>query len=191
MPTADTSTDLFDYDAALTACARGDQKALRDLYEQEGSRLLGVAMRIVRQRQQAEDIVHDAFISIWTRAASFNATRGSGRGWIYSVVRNLALNHIRDGAREISADEEMIEALDAQAVVATPPGMADAFELQATTGRLNECLERLDTAKRNSILYAYIDGCSHSEIAQRLNSPLGTVKAWIKRGLAALQDCMA
>jgi RNA polymerase sigma factor (sigma-70 family) len=191
VPTENASLNSFDYDATLTACARGDRQALRDLYEQEGPRLLGVAMRIVRQRQQAEDIVHDAFISIWTRAASFNATRGSGRGWIYSVVRNLALNHVRDGVRVVSADEEMIEALDAQSVAAAPPGMTDAFELQASMGKLNECLERLDSAKRNCILYAYVDGCSHSEIAQRLGSPLGSVKAWIKRGLSALQDCMA
>lgn len=180
----------FDCDTALAACAKGDRQALRDIYENEGPRLLGVAMRIVRQRQQAEDILHDAFIKIWTGATSFDAKRGSGRGWIYSVVRNLAFNKIRDGAHEVPVDEEIIEAFDAQHAF-KGPGMADAFELQASMGKLNDCLERLDTAKRNSILYAYVDGCSHSEIAQRLNSPLGSVKAWIRRGLTALQDCMA
>jgi DNA-directed RNA polymerase specialized sigma24 family protein len=63
--------------------------------------------------------------------------------------------------------------------------------LNASLGKLHECLSKLDTAKRTSILYAYIDGCSHGEIAQRINAPLGTVKAWIRRGMASLQDCMA
>ena len=75
------------------------------LYEQEGARLLGVALRIVRQRALAEDIVHDACVNIWTRAASYDAGRGSARGWIYSVVRNLALNAVRDGSRHVDVDD--------------------------------------------------------------------------------------
>lgn len=184
------TTDEFDYEAALSACSKGDKLALHRIYSQESRHLLGVAMRIVRQRQAAEDVLHDAFLNIWTKAASFDASRGSGRGWIYSIVRHQALNVVRGSSREVSVDEE---ALDAIAAEASPPfvaNMADAFELEVDIGRLHECLTRLDVAKRNSILYAYVDGCSHSEIAERLQSPLGTVKAWIKRGLAALRECM-
>ena len=187
---APDTPDAFDHAAALQACARGDRQALEALYRHESRYLLGVALRIVRQRQQAEDVLHDAFMAIWTKAASFDATLGSGRGWIYSVTRNLALNSVRNGARQVSVDEETAEALDAQVSLENHP-VTDAFELRASMGKLNECLSRLEPARRNCLLYAYVDGCSHGEIAERTQTPLGTVKAWIKRSMGSLRECMA
>ena len=86
----------FDYQGALAACANQDRHGLHALYKQEGSRLLGVVIRIVRDRALAEDIVHDALINIWLRADSFDPALGSARGWIYSVARHLALNTVRN-----------------------------------------------------------------------------------------------
>lgn len=185
------ATDSFNYELALRNCAGGDRQALQDIYRQESRHLLGVALRIVRQRQQAEDVVHDAFMNIWTKAGSFDAALGSGRGWIYSVTRNLALNAVRNGAREVSVDEETAQALDAQSSLDAHAQVADAFDLRVSFGRLNDCLSRLEPARRNCILYAYVDGCSHGEIAERTQTPLGTVKAWIKRGMGTLRECMA
>lgn len=181
----------FDFETDLLACARGDQRALRRLYDQEGARLLGVAMRIVRQRQMAEDVLHDAFLKIWTRAGSFDGARGSGRGWMYSIVRHEALNMVRKGLRQVPVSEETREAIENEAAVQHAVGMTDLYELRGRLGLLEECLTRLDIAKRNCIIYAYVDGCSHSEIADRLGSPLGSVKTWIKRGLSSLRECMA
>lgn len=183
-----TASASFDYDAALQECAAGDRHALQRLYGQESRYLLGVAMRIVRERQLAEDVLHDAFINIWTRASSFDASRGAGRGWIYSVVRHQALNVIRAREHEVMVDEETVDILQNDSAAHET---IDAFELHVSLGKLNDCLAHLDAAKRASILYAYVDGCSHSEIAQRLKAPLGSVKAWIKRGLNALRECMA
>lgn len=188
---APEAADAFDYEQALHDCALGNRQAFERVYKRESHYLLGVALRIVRQRQQAEDVLHDAFMNIWTQAASFDAARGSGRGWIYSIVRNAALNAVRQGAREVFVDEETFEALDAQASLDAHHHITDAFELKASMGRLNDCLSHLDPARRNCILYAYVDGCSHSEIAERTQTPLGTVKAWIKRGMGTLRECMA
>ena len=183
--------NLFNHAQALQACARGDHQALQQIYQHESRYLLGVAMRIVRQRQQAEDVLHDAFMNIWTKSASFDAAAGSGRGWIYSVVRNQALNAVRTNGREVSVDEETAEVLDAQSSMAAHRDTLDAFELNASMGKLNDCLQRLEPARRNCILYAYVDGCSHGEIAERTQTPLGTVKAWIKRSMGTLRECMA
>lgn len=168
---------LFDYEAHLAACARGERQALQDLYVQESSRLLGVAKRLVRDTALAEDIVHDAFLKIWGGAARFDPARGSARGWMFSVTRHLALNFIRDNNREVQGEIDMQD-------------NAETFDAQVHSSRIHLCLERLEPARRSCILHAYVDGYSHAEISHKLGTPLGTVKAWIKRSLTALRECM-
>lgn len=190
-PTPVPSKDLtpFDHNAALAACARGDQSALQRLYERENRFLMGVALRIVRERAAAEDVLHDAFMAIWSRASTFDPNRGEGRGWMCSIVRHGALNAVRASARTVSVDEELLDDLqDAEPQAA--PDMLDAFSMRSTLGQLDQCLERLDVAKRNCVLLAYLDGCTHAEIAERLSAPLGSVKAWIRRGMASLKECL-
>lgn len=172
---------IFDYQVCLLACARGDHRALHQLYEQDSSRLLGVALRITRNKALAEDIVHDAFIKIWHSAHSFDPLRGSARGWVFSVTRHLALDVVRSAGRDVPLDDQYEP-------LAEP---AQSIEFAARSGQIHQCLERLDPTRRTCILHAYVDGYSHSEIAQKLSTPLGTVKAWIKRSLAALRECMA
>ena len=181
----------FDYEAALAACAAGDQAALRRLYDQEGARLLGVVQRIVRDAALAEDIVHDAFIRIWTRSSSFDPQRGAARGWVYTVARNLALNAVRNSSHEVTVDDDTAVAIDAQASMDNWRDIGDAFAWRASAGHISRCLEKLEPVRRNCILHAYVDGLSHSEIAARLDAPLGTVKAWIKRSLGTLRECLA
>ncbi|WP_254439629.1 sigma-70 family RNA polymerase sigma factor [Pandoraea iniqua] len=181
--------DDFDYESLIAACGGKDRQALQRLYERDGAYLLGVAQRIVRDRQLAEDVLHDAFVSLWTNAASFDVARGSGRGWIFSIVRHQALNAIRGRQREIDVDDETLDAhvsADAMHAEASNSFSVDPLML----GRLGQCLEQLDESPRASILHAYLDGYTHSEIAERLRSPLGSVKAWVRRGLQSLRECM-
>jgi RNA polymerase sigma factor (sigma-70 family) len=182
---------VFDHDQALLACARGEPQALEQIYAHESRYLLGVALRIVRQRQQAEDVLHDAFVSIWQRAATFDASRGTGRGWIYSVVRHAALNHVRASAREVAVDEETQAVLQSNIALRAHAQAADPLEVQADLGRLDDCLALLAPGRRECVVLAYVEGCSHGEIAARTRHPLGTVKAWIQRSLRTLRECMA
>lgn len=177
---------MIDYERALLSCAQGDKAALRSLYDAEAPRLVAVAQRIVRRRELAEDVVHDAFITIWQRASSYDPALGSARAWIYTVVRNRALNTVRDSRREDLRDAAEITPEDETENIIT-----DAVERLATESRLRGCLERLEPQKRECVLLSYVTGFSHGEIAGRLGIPLGTAKSWVKRGLTSLQECMS
>jgi RNA polymerase sigma-70 factor, ECF subfamily len=177
---------MFDYSGALRACAQGDRAALQALYIQEAGRLAAVAQRIVRRKDLAEEVVQEAFIQIWRKAQSYDPELGSARSWIYAVVRNRALNVIRDGSREDLLDgAELAQLSDARM-----PG-DDAFQKLSQESRLRHCLEALDAQKRACILLSYVQGYSHGEIAGNLGIPIGTAKSWVRRGLIALKDCMA
>lgn len=181
-----TLPSAFDYEAALLACARGERFALRALYEREARWLLGVALRIVRDRERAEDVLHDSFVQIWERAATFEPALGSARGWIYTVVRHAALKALRDPARMQAVDVAELTALsDARQ-------HEDAGEDRALDADgLERCLQRLDEARRACVVHAFVDGYTHEQIAARLNTPLGTVKSWIRRSLASLKECLS
>ena len=176
----------FDYEASVQACAIGDRNGLRRLFEQEAGRLLTVARRIVRRSDIAEEVVQEAFLRIWQKADQFDPRLGSARGWIYTIVRNRALDVIRDNAREELTDDSRIESLlhDEQSV-------DDAFQRLAGNSRLRHCLEMLDARRRTCLLLAYVAGFSHGEIAGRLGLPLGTAKSWIRRTVNALKECLA
>lgn len=175
-----------DLDDALRRCAAGDAAALRAIYEAEAARMTGVALRLLRRQALAEEAVHDAFVQVWRRAASFDPARGQARAWLYAVLRHRALNILRGEARtDLVEDFEPMglasEEDDPEAIVAR---LSDA-------GALRRCLERLEPARRQLIVLAYVHGLSHGELAGRLGAPLGTIKSWIRRSLVSLRECLA
>ncbi len=172
---------------ALALCAEARPEGLRLIFEQEAPRLLGVALRILRDRAVAEEVLQDAFVAIWTRSASYSTERGSARGWITAVLRNRALNRLRDDARTMTAPDGDIATLQ-DARQADDTGMV--LQSLDPTSRLRGCLSALDATKRSCVLLAYVYGYTHGEIAGRTGVPLGTAKAWTRRGLAALRECM-
>lgn len=181
----DQSTD---FEAALAACAKGDRRGLRDIFDAEAGRLVTVAQRIVKRRELAEEVVQEAFIRIWTHAHQYRPERGSARGWIYAIVRNRALNMLRDGSREDLITEDQLETIqDAEQL----EQIMAAWHRLDHNSRLKECLGRLEETRRRGILMAYVSGYTHGEIAGRLKLPLGTAKSWIRRGLLTLRECMA
>jgi RNA polymerase sigma-70 factor (ECF subfamily) len=168
----------------LAEVARGDRRALRALYQQQATRLFGIAQAILRDREAAADAVQDAFLRISQRAAQFDPARGEAGAWLGAVARHAALDLARKRGRELPTDDP--------ALGDTPvaPEALERVAAPAEARRLRDCLSALDEKNRKGILLAFVHGLSHAQVAARLDLPLGTVKAWIRRGLLQLRECL-
>lgn len=175
----------FDYEAALEACARGERVALRALYEMEARWLLGVTLRIVRNREVAQEVLQEAFLLIWQRAGSYQRSLGSARGWVYTVVRHKALDEARRSKREITVGDDEFGLLEP-----THDHADDAVHSLGDSQSLHRCMDTLEEQKRTVLVYAFVEGYTHEQIARKVAAPLGTVKSWIRRSLLALKECM-
>lgn len=172
--------------AALEGCARGDQACLRLLFDRLAPQMTGVALRLLRRRDLAEDVVQDAFVSIWRRAATFDPARGSALTWIFAIVRNRAITVLR-----LEGRTELVDDFEPLALAADSPDAEAVVSALSEAGALRRCLERLEPQRRMAIVLAYTRGLSHGELAGRMGIPLGTAKSWIRRSLLALRECMA
>lgn len=171
--------------ALIAAVARNEPQALRALYQRQSVRLFGVANAILRDRDAAADALHDAFVRVAGRASQFDPARGEASAWLGGIVRHAALDIARKRGREIPSDDPNL----GDGVVE-----ADALDRISETRegtRLRDCLARLEEKNRQGILLAFVHGLSHAQVAARLEEPLGTVKAWIRRGLLRLRECLA
>ncbi len=166
--------------AAIARCAGGDRLALRVIYEIGAGRMLGVARRILRRQDLAEEAVQDTFMRVWRAARSFDPQKGAARTWLYAILRNCALSILRDEGRFISDEEKP----------AAVPMTESALALLPESNALRRCLEQLDADRRAVVVLAYVHGLSHGELAGKLGVPLGTVKSWVRRSLISLQECM-
>lgn len=183
-----SASSLSDEDvtAIILRCAVGDRAALKQLFDVETPRMIGCAERILRRRALAEEVTQDALLQVWQRASSFDANLGSGRTWIYTILRNRALNILRHEARTELSDEP--EKLDRASDEDDPETVVIKL---GEASRLRACLEQLEPQRRHAIILAYAKGLSHGELAGKLGIPLGTIKSWIRRSMVTLKDCMA
>lgn len=179
----------------LAAVARDSQAArrqaaLRALYDQEGTRLFGIALAILRDRPAAADAVQTAFLNIWQRAAQFDPARGDAQAWMSAIVRYAALDLARARGRE-QPDEGWMESLRTADQAALDPDPIERLAAAQDGARLRECLHQLGTRDARLIVLAFVHGLSHTQIAARLDLPLGTVKTWIRAGLHSLRQCLS
>lgn len=147
--------------------------------------MIGVAQRIVKRRALAEEAVQDAFVQVWRKASTFQAGQGQGRAWLYAVLRNRALNILRDESRTDLRED--MTTFDRASDDEDPEAIAARL---SDEGALRRCLEQLEPKRRQAIVLAYAQGLSHGELAGRLGMPLGTVKSWIRRSLGTLRECL-
>lgn len=180
----------------LERTARGDHACFAQVYERTQAHLFGVAVRMLGREQAAEDVLQEAFVSIWKNAGSYrsevNGQPVQPMTWLIAIVRNKALDALRQRTRRAEStlpDAEDPDGHDPDAATA-----ASALELldEATRAlQVHACMAALDGSHRQSLALAYYQGLSHSEVAMQMGAPLGSVKAWIRRGLDKLKTCLA
>jgi RNA polymerase sigma-70 factor (ECF subfamily) len=172
--------------AALARVAGGDRAALRLIYQDTSAKLLGVCLRILSDRAEAEDVLQDVYVTVWRKAAAFDPGRASPITWLVAIARNRAIDRLRASAtsRRMAPIEEASEVRDATAPA--DERLAGAQQ----HARLAGCLGELEARHSSAIRAAFLDGSTYDELAERMHVPLGTMKSWIRRGLLKLRACL-
>lgn len=170
----------------LLLVARGQRESLRHLYDVIGMKLFAVALRILDDRQDAEDVVQDVFVTIWRKAAEFDPTRASGEAWLIAITRNRAIDRLRArGRREMVPDTALETHADP---IARADSTADAAD---THNSVHNALSALEPRHAAVIRAAYLDGLSYDELSRREGVPIGTIKTWVFRGLRRMREGLA
>jgi RNA polymerase sigma-70 factor (ECF subfamily) len=167
------------------------EEAFRRLYELSSGKLYGIALRVVGNRQWAEDVLQDAFLNVWRIAGNYRSSLSPPLAWMGVIVRSRALDFLRRRAAE-RVDAAQQPDGDVDETVADPAeSPMDTAHASAQARALHECLRQLDSRYREVLSLAYLRDLSHGELAAQLKLPVGTVKTWIRRGIEQLRGCMA
>lgn len=171
---------------ALEAVATGDRAAFELVYRRTSVKLFGVALRILPERQEAEEVLQEVYLAVWRRAGAFDPARGTAMTWLITLARNRALDRLRASRRRPSDPIELADN------VPDPEPDAETHVLaQDEAGRIAWCLDRLDGDDARLVRTAFFEGASYGELATRAARPLGTIKSRIRRALIRLKDCLA
>ncbi|MDE2094205.1 MAG: sigma-70 family RNA polymerase sigma factor [Burkholderiales bacterium] len=193
-PKSDWSERSLELSALLGRAGLGDRAAFATLYQRTSSHLLGVVMRINRDRAQAEDILQEVYVNVWRAAHSFDAAQSQPLTWLTSIARNRAIDSLRRAQAQpqlkpnVSSDDEEPDVYDT--VASDAPGPLDLLSRASDARALADCMSTLSAQQRQSVALAFFDGLSHAEVADPMRQPLGTVKSWVRRALLALKSCL-
>jgi RNA polymerase sigma-70 factor (ECF subfamily) len=170
----------------LAATANGDRAAFARLYELSAPKLFGVALRIVRRQDWAEDVLQECYVRIWSHAGEYRPGLAAPMTWMASIVRNRCLDWLRRPNPEVADEDGAIAA----ATESANPGPLAELERAGDAQALARCMQALEAKQRQAIALAFFEGLSHSELASHMREPLGTVKTWVRRGLLRLKTCL-
>jgi RNA polymerase sigma-70 factor (ECF subfamily) len=174
----------------LSRVALHDRAAFRRLYDATAPYLLGVALRIVRHRERAEEVLQDAFVNAWNRAGAYQASLSQPMTWLTAIVRNRALDELRGASRRRTESLDEESEGPARELADDGPSPLELLEEAADALAIRDCLAAIDGPQRQCLALAYYQGLSHSEVAQTMRSPIGSVKVWLRRGLERMKRCL-
>jgi RNA polymerase sigma-70 factor (ECF subfamily) len=171
-------------DVLLSRVSLRDRMAFSRLYQRTAPKLLGVILRLLKDRAESEDALRDVFAKIWQRADRYRPDEGSAETWLAAIARNHAIDRLRARKPQASAIDE---AYDLAGREPHPEGGAvDRSE----GGRIEKCMQRLNPDKADAVKRAYVEGLSYQELAEFYNIPLSTMRTWLRRSLLKLRECL-
>ena len=169
----------------LEKCASQDRAAFRDLYSASSAKLMGVLLRILNNRSEAEDALQEVFTRVWLRAGRYDSAKGRGMTWMIALSRNLAIDRLRQRSERTGSDDDALDS-----VIDTTPRAETRLIAQGEARRINECFDTLETDRAQALRGAYLDGHSYIDLAARFDVPLNTMRTWLRRSLQRLKECM-
>lgn len=183
----------------ISRVALGDRAAFDTLYRHSSAHLLGVILRIQSNRAQAEDVLQEVYINVWRAAQSFNPALSQASTWLVSIARHRAIDSLRRKQTEVNTisstvskggldEEDTHDLLDH--IADDAPGPQEQLERAAEARALQHCMQSLSAEQKSSLALAYYQGLSHTEVAEQMGHPLGSVKSWVRRGMQALKTCL-
>lgn len=169
---------------AIKRVAHRDAGALREVYRRTSAKLLGVCLRILNDRDEAEDVLQEVYIAVWNKADRFDADRASPITWLVSIARNRSIDRLR-ARRPTTGLEAAAEVAD------DAPSAQSLLEAAGDRARLEACLDQLDAKHASAVRTAFFQGVTYEALANQLSVPLGTMKTWIRRSLISLRACLS
>lgn len=170
--------ERLELDELIMRCASGSREALEEIYRRKSRGVYAVAMRILRDPEEAKDVLQDAFVKIWTKAPQFDHSGAKADAWINMISRNAAIDRIRRAKSKIVTEEY-------EDIHATSRSASNEDRMS-----LSRCLEATDPQKREIVLQVYVGGAHYEDIVSQYDLPMNTVKTWLRRTLLALKRCM-
>lgn len=167
------------------------ESALRQLYDLTSAKLYGLALRVVGNREWAEDVLQEAYLTVWRSAGDYRAALSPPLAWMGLIVRSRALDFLRRRKTERADAALELDDTISETVAGDAPNPMDTSQASEQAWALHECLRKLEAKQREVLSLAYLRDLSHGELAEHLKLPLGTVKTWIRRGIEQLRGCMA
>lgn len=170
---------------ALGRAGQGDRAAFRRVYEATSAKLMGVCLRILADRQLAEDVLQDTYLTVWRKAETFDPGRASPITWLATLARNRALDRVRArGPRSFVSDDILAATPDAAPLASETLAFGDDYR------RVVVCLDGLDPGHAAAVRQIFLNGLTYEALAQRIDTPIGTVKSWVRRSLIKLRACL-
>lgn len=181
--TAQASVGAAELSALLSSAAAGDEASFRIFYDRTSAKLFGIILRILVERSEAEDVLQEVYVTVWRKAAEFDASRASPVTWAATIARNRSIDRLR--ARGSRPSAPLDEAMD---VRDDSPGADALIDTATEAARVQAALAQLEPRHAAAIRSCYFEGITYEALAEREGIPIGTLKSWVRRGMVRMRQ---